>query len=115
MSEWSAERRAMWLYNNRSNIESSAYQRGAQDAEVQARLAALEAQGTAPNPDYVDPELADNPDIQYSQEYIEAAYNPTVVASSGGSGAGDAFVWVLVIFVGIVAVWFVATQLKWGK
>ena len=113
MMEWSAQRRAMWFYNNRSNISASAYQRGVQDAEVQQRLAALEAGGTAPNADYVDPEMADNPGMQYSQDYVEAAYNPTVVASSG-SGAGSAFMWIVVIFIGIVAIWFVATKLKWG-
>lgn len=116
MMEWNAERRARWLYHNRSNIDSAAYQRGIQDAEVQARLAALEAQNTPRNTDYVDPEFADNPDMQYSQEYIEAAYNPTVVASSGNAGAaGTAFVWIIVIFVGVIAVWFVMTKLRWGN
>jgi len=115
MMEWSAQRRATWLYNNQSNISSTAYQKGMQDAEVQQRLAALEAGGTARNGDYVDPEMADNPGMQYSQDYVEAAYNPTVVASGGGSAAGTVFVWMLVIVFGFVAVWFVSTRLKFGS
>lgn len=116
MMEWSAQRRATWFYHNRSNIDAAAYQRGVQDTEVQQRLAALEAGGAARNGDYVDPEMADNPGMQYSQDYVEAAYNPTVVANTGGgSAAGTVFVWMLVIVFGFVAVWFVSTKLKFGN
>lgn len=115
MMEWSAQRRATWFYNNQGNISSSAYQRGVQDTEVQQRLAALEAGGAARNTDYVDPEMADNPGMQYSQDYVEAAYNPTVVASSGGSAAGSTLMWIFVICLGICGIWFVSTKLRWGK
>ena len=115
MMEWSAQRRATWFYHNRSNIDTAAYNRGVQDTEVQQRLAALEAGGTARNTDYVDSEMADNPGMQYSQDYIEAAYNPTVISSGRGSAAGTVFVWICVIAFGFVAVWFVSTKLKFGK
>ena len=114
MLEWNADRRARWLYHNRHNIEADAYRRGMQDAQVAQQVAALEAQGVARNADYVDPEFADNPGMQYSQEYVEAAYNPTVVASSGGSAAGSTLMWIVVIFIGVIAIWFVMTKLRWG-
>ncbi len=69
----------MWLYHNQASIERDAYERGMKDAAVAAELAKLKAQNVAVNPDYVDKDFTDNPDLMYSQEYVEAAYNPTVV------------------------------------
>jgi hypothetical protein len=93
MMEWSAERRAYWFYHNRYNIDQAAYERGLQDGEVRARIAALERQNYARNPGYVDPEFNDNPTLMYDQDYIESVYNPNVrvVHTSGpatGSGGG---------------------------
>lgn len=79
MSEWSAERRARWLYHNQNVIEREAYERGMKDAAVAAELARLQTEGVQPNPDYVDDEFKENPDLMYEQEYVEAAYNPVVV------------------------------------
>lgn len=80
MSEWSAERRAMWLYHNRYHIEQDAYERGLRDAEVSRRVAELENRRVAINPDYVDQEFVSDPSIMYDQHYLEAAYNPTAKA-----------------------------------
>jgi hypothetical protein len=96
MMEWSAERRAMWLYHNRATIDQSAYERGLQDGAVRARIAELERQNVARNQGYIDPEFAENPTLMYDQEYIESVYNPNVrethysQPSSGGGGGGGA-------------------------
>lgn len=84
MAEWSAERRARWFYHNQGNIEQAAYERGMQDAAVAAEMARLKSQNVSVNRDYIDEEFVDNPDLMYDQQYVEAAYNPTVVHSSGG-------------------------------
>ncbi|CAE7860254.1 RARS [Symbiodinium microadriaticum] len=89
LNEWSAERRARWLYHNRASIEQDAYERGMRDAAVASELAKLKAANTSVNPDYVDSQIADNPDIMYSQDYVEAAYNPEVQSSSGGRTIWD--------------------------
>lgn len=115
MMEWNAERRARWLYNNRANIEASAYQRGMQDAQVAAAVAQMEAQGVQANPDYVDPEFADNPDLMYSQDYVEAAYNPTVVQSSGGGAAGTILMWILIIGILGFLGFFLLTKVRFGR
>lgn len=112
--EWSAERRARWLYHNRYNIESSAYQRGMQDAQVAAQLRALEAQKLARNTDYVDPEFSDDPGMMYSQEYVEAAYNPTVLSPSG-STALTVLLWIVVISVVGFGIFFLMTKVRFGR
>lgn len=78
MMEWSAERRADWLYNNQSRISQDAYNQGMKDAQVQARLAVLEIQNTPRNVNYVDKDFKEDPSLQYDQSYVEAVYNPTV-------------------------------------
>jgi hypothetical protein len=78
MQEWSAERRARWLYNNQANIEASAYNRGLQDAAVANEIAKLKAANAKPNRDYVDPEFANDPSMMYTQDHVEAVYNPSV-------------------------------------
>lgn len=101
MMEWNAERRAAWLYHNQHNIERSAYERGLQDAAVAAEVARLKAANTSVNEDYVDPEFAEDPSVMYSDEYVEAAYNPTVVE---GSYAWTIFIWLVVIgVIGLLA------------
>ena len=79
MMEWDAQRRADWLYHNQARLSAEAYADGARDAAVQQRLAALEAQQVPRNVNYVDPEFASDPTDQYDQNYVEAAYNPTVM------------------------------------
>ena len=79
MMEWDAQRRADWLYHNQARLSAEAYAEGARDAAVQQRLAALEAQKVPRDVNYVDPEFASDPTDQYDQNYVEAAYNPTVM------------------------------------
>ena len=109
MMEWNAERRAQWLYHNQARLSAEAYADGARDAAVQQRLAALEAQKIPRNVNYVDPEFTSDPTDQYDQNYVEAAYNPTVMPdrssgpgysptampsqSRGGSGVGTMLLW----------------------
>ena len=110
--EWDASRRARWLYNNQSNIESSAYQKGMQDAAVAAEIARLKTQGAA-DPNYIDKEFADNPDLMYDQDYVEAAYNPTVQPQR--SAAGTLFKRVIILSVLGVVGYFLVFKMRWGK
>lgn len=110
MSEWSAERRAQWLYHNQNVIERDAYERGLKDAAVAARIAELNAQNAQINPDYVDPEFANDPSIMYTQDHIEAVYNPEI---------SNVELWTLLIVLGVVVLcvpaYFLMFQVRWGK
>lgn len=79
MSEWSAERQALWLYHNQNNIERDAYERGLRDAEVARIVARMNSQQVRRDPDYIDHEFNRSPHLMYDDDFVEAAYNPTVV------------------------------------
>lgn len=76
MSEWSADRRAAWLYNNQDKIEKEAYAEGLKDAKVAAEIEKLKASQAKIDPNYVDAEFKNDPDLMYTQDFVEAAYNP---------------------------------------
>ena len=114
MMEWDAERRAQWFYNHQNSIERDAYQRGMQDAAVAQRVAELKAQNARVNPDYVDPEFAKDPSVMYTQDHIEAVYNPTVVPVSSGGGAMTFFVICGVLML-CVAAYVLMFVVRWGK
>jgi hypothetical protein len=114
MMEWDAQRRADWIYNNQSRLSVEAYAAARQDVAVQQRLAALEAQRTPRNTNYVDPEFAADPTDQYDQNYVEAAYNPAVMpVYDSGPGWKSVVVVLLIILVVGTLVWFASTR-RWG-
>lgn len=76
MMDWSAERRAQWFYHNQNNIDKDAYEKGMQDAVVAMEVAKLKAANTPVDSNYVDPEFKDNPDLMYSQEYVNDVVEP---------------------------------------
>lgn len=116
MMEWNAERRARWLYHNQANIESAAYQKGMQDAAVAAELARLKAENTVADPNYIDSEFKDNPDLMYDQDYVEAAYNPTVVPPSSGAGtAVTILLWLIIICFLCYVGYYVVFKVRWGS
>lgn len=123
MSEWSAERRAQWLYNHQSELSAQAYADAVRDQEVQRRIAALEAQKVARNASYVDPEFASDPSDVYDQAYVEAAYNPTiapepspVVVSAPYNGPSALKVLFVFLAVAVVAgVVYAALTIKIGE
>ena len=110
MLDWSLERRAMWMYHNRHTIDSHLYAQQMQNAQLQARVAALEGQGVQRNPNYVDSEYKDNPDLMYSNEYVSAAYNPAPAPAGGGSYLW----WILGAFVVAGLIWLVFIK-RWGN
>lgn len=113
MSEWDAERRARWLYNNQNKIERDAYERGMQDAKVAEYVAKMKAENTPVNSDYVDDEFKDDPSAMYTQEHLEAVYNPTVVDHSR-----TVLIVIGVVFLGGLTImglgWLVFIK-RWGK
>lgn len=113
MAEWDAERRARWLYNHQNVIERDAYERGMRDAAVAQRVAELKAQNSQIDPDYVDPEFAKDPSLMYTQDHIEAVYNPEVATDNSGAG-----IVLLVILGGVVlcvAAYVLVFHIRWGK
>jgi hypothetical protein len=112
MMEWDAERRAQWFYNHQNTIERDAYERGMSDSAVAQRVAQLKAQNSKIDTDYVDPEFAKDPSLMYTQDHIEAVYNPEVVAPKT---SGRTVLLILGAGVLCVAAYVLIFRVRWGK
>lgn len=117
MMEWSAERRAQWLYHNQDRIEADAYRRGLQDAKVAALVRDLEAKKVARDADYVDSEFAENPGDMYDQEYVQTVVNhdPINQAPTGGMVILRNLL-IVISVLGLICggIWFL-TNVRFGK
>jgi hypothetical protein len=111
MTDWSAQRRAEWLYNNQYRLNQAAYQQGLQDAQVAQEIARLKAQGVQPDPNYIDPQLRSDPSIMYDRAYIDAVYNaPEPV--HGGTGGLVVLWWIIGIIVLFLLGYVVLTKIR---
>jgi hypothetical protein len=71
----SLETRALWVYNHQRVMDEARYRDLlARDAQLEARLRQLEAQGVARDPAAAPPGM--QPDLMYSDSYVDSVYNP---------------------------------------
>jgi hypothetical protein len=88
--------RDRWVYNHRDNLDARRYaELQREDADLERRMQALEAQGTKRDASYVPPGL--DRDLMYDDEHIKAVQEQQ---------EGDGFPWgttILIVF-GVVAV-----------
>ena len=90
--------RAYWAYHHRDQMDEVRYREMlAKDAELKARIEALEKQGTPRDPNYVVPGMSENPDLQYSKEFVDAAYNPVIVEQERTTSTFP--MWIVIVFV----------------
>lgn len=121
MMEWDAERRARWLYHNRYNIEADAYSRGMRDAQVSQYIAKLEADRAYRDANYVDSEFSKDRSLMYTDDYVRAAYNPTVhhdPTPVSGSAVLKVFLVLASIVLGGVILWVIYYLIfvaRWGR
>jgi len=74
--------RANWVYNHRDSLDEARYEDLLRrDAGLAVQVQQLQATGQAPNPSYVLPAFAANPDLQYSQNFVTASYQNPVATS----------------------------------
>jgi hypothetical protein len=126
----SIEQQAYWAYHHRYSMDAVRYNDLlARNAELAARVRAMEAQNLPRNPTYQPTGMTDA-DLMYNKEYVGAAYNPTTVdvpppvvvthhptsgSPSGGDG-GAVLTVMLYIFLGLaivaLIVWLVFVK-KW--
>ena len=105
--------RANWAYHHRSTMDESRYRDlQAHDAQLEARLKQLEAQGVPRDPEYHPSDI--DRDLMYSDQYIQAVYNPVPVRRAPTAAPG----WVLLKIALIIAllvflVWLVFIK-RWG-
>lgn len=83
----SADRRAAWAYHHRSQIDPARWtDMTRRDPQLESRVKQLEAAGQPRDSNYVPPELANEPDLMYGDEYVAAVWNPQPAAEPPVSG-----------------------------
>ncbi len=112
-----ADQRAYWAYHHRNDMDDYRYNEMlSRDADLSRRLRELETQGIVRDPNYVLPQMQDNPDLQYDRGFVEAAVNPVVAQPEASSPVKSGWTfsqvfWTLVIG-GMIGygVWYLFTQ-----
>lgn len=73
----SLDTRASWAYHHRYDMDAARYRALLdRDARLESRIRELEAQKIPRDQAYVPKEMAKDPDAMYSDEYIDAIFNP---------------------------------------
>ncbi len=99
MLDRSLDERATWAYHHQHDMDAARYQALlAKDSQLEARMKAMEAKGVPRDSTYVPAGM--DSDLMYSNEYVDAAYNPNPPADSDSDGMSG---WtVLLIIVGVL-------------
>jgi SLA1 homology domain 1, SHD1 len=77
IQSWPSYRQALWLYHNEDNIKRSFYKKLAEQPATKAELARLSRSRVTVDPNFIDPEFTDDPDLMYRDEFVSAIYNST--------------------------------------
>jgi hypothetical protein len=75
MEDWAPEREAKWLWNYQNVIEPSLLSERLENGRVKDEYWKLQTTKPVIDPYYVDPAFADDPDLMYRDEFVEAVYN----------------------------------------
>jgi hypothetical protein len=71
----SLDTRASWAYNHRDYMDDARYRDLlTRDSQLQTRVRELESQAVRPDPTYTPSGI--DPDLMYSDNYVNAVYNP---------------------------------------
>lgn len=117
----SIDTRAAWCYHHHSVLAESGRYNDlvSKDAQLEARIRALEAQKVSRDPNYVPPGIPD-PDLMYDDDFVAGVYNPNVPPPHPSSGPAITFwgfckfvFWTLVIVGGLALVFYLIAVHRW--
>ncbi len=90
----SADRRAAWAYHHRGQIDQARWaDMTRRDPQLESRVRQLETAGQPRDPNYVPPELANDRDLMYSDEYLAAVGNPQPQQAGGPTSPEQSNSW----------------------
>lgn len=125
----SLEERALWAYHHRPNMGYGSMDEAryrdllSKDAQLEARIRALESQGVRRDPNYTPSAIKDG-DLMYSDNFVTAVYNPQVPPQppmrqanyGGGPSGATVLFWILGTIAAVLIIWFLIwllTQKRW--
>jgi hypothetical protein len=106
MLDRSLDERARWAYHHRSEMDNARYQAMlTKDAKLEARIKQLEAEKLAHDPGYTPNGMTD-PDLQYTDEYVDSVYNPESTPGVGfWVGLWTVIKWVFFVALIVGLIW----------
>jgi hypothetical protein len=118
----SLEQRALWAYHHRATMAEARYRELlARDAQLEARIRELERQDVSRDPTYRPGDI--DPDLMYSDAYVDAVYNPqpkvaqraAEASPRGGFGTAARTLLIIVAVLGVLClgIWLVFFK-RWG-
>jgi hypothetical protein len=109
----SLDERAYWAYHHRQSIDDARYRELlARDANLEARIHQLEAQNLPRDPTYRPSNI--EPDLMYSNSYVEAVYNPQPTATARGHAVRAMIMVFMVLVLISLTIWLVFYK-RWGS
>lgn len=95
----SLDDRARWAYNHRYDMDDARYRDLlAKDAKLEARIRQLEAEKRARDPNYLPSGMTD-PDLPYTDEFVNASRNPTLKPYVGPTFSGFMYgLWCVIVW-----------------
>jgi hypothetical protein len=108
----SLDQRAAWAYNHRADMDPQRYQDLlSKDRQLEARVRQLEQQKTPRDPTYSPTGL--DPDLMYSDDYVDAVYNPQLDPAYFAKGLRVLFAGLAVVALLAFLIWLVFFK-RWG-
>ncbi len=108
----SRDDRALWMYHHKSDMDPERYKYlTSKDSQLESRIRQLEIEKLQKDPSYAPKDL--DPDLQYDDDFVDAAVNPhkTVPHEEVSSGGGGSWVWLgwlcSIVVIGLI-IWGIA-------
>jgi hypothetical protein len=120
MLDRSIEQQALWAYHHRASMDPVRYNDLlAKNAELSARVKALETQKVVPDPSFKPAGMEDR-DMMYDDNYVNAVVNPQQRPAPPyqGPAVGKVMLYVLGAILGLLLIWFIVWLIfvkKWGS
>jgi hypothetical protein len=112
----SSHDRALWMYHHENDMDTERYKEMlAKDAQLQTEIDKLKAENVEKDPTYVPEKLKEDPDLMYSEDYVQTIHNhqevPVVVSAPApavdGFSFGDILITLVLVVVSMFILWLV--------
>lgn len=98
--------RAAWMYHHQSEMDQARYREMlSKDAKLQAEIDQLKAQNVKPDSGYIPTQMAENPDLMFNKEFVDASVAETATVNVE-KFIGSLFAALLVISIIVIAAYF---------
>lgn len=104
MNSATSNQRAEWAYHHRDSMDDARYRELLKkDAELEAKVKKMEAEGVEKDPNYAPDDFKDDPDLMYNKDFVKDIDEE----NSAGEKIFAVFKWCFFCLVGIILIWVI--------